>query len=502
MMFAAENGFGKAHKVFEELLEVVNRASDEKARIDQLEREVFSVLLKLGFEILSQFVAQAGDGDEGETIETNGQRLQRFSEKKRRPYRSIFGVLEVTRWVYGMREGQKAIYIPLDARLGMPAGEQSYVLEDWLQRFCVQDAFSSGVSSLQELLGIKTSVRTAERMNRELGKLADDYRAQQPATNEAEAEILVVTADAKGVPMRTTLEEQLGKDIPAWRRHDRKVQAQKAGERAQKRLGRGQVRTHKQMAYVGAVYSIERWIRTADDVLNELLRRDQKSQRPKPRNKQVRAEMTYYRDDERIDGQPLLFASLAMQCYHRDPNKEKLLVCLMDGQRSLWGLKDSWLKRAVGILDIFHAMEWLWKAAYCFYSEGSRQAEEFVTKYLRMFLEGKVVNTIRSLRRKRARLRPAKQQSLDSVIRYFTNNQQYMKYDEYLRAGYPIGSGVVEGACRHLVRDRMERSGMRWDIHGAQAMLDTRAIFINGQWDDFITYRIEAEQSRVYRQAA
>lgn len=502
MMFAAENGFGKAHKLFEELMEVVNRASHEEARVDQVERELFSVLLKLGFEMLKQFVAQAGDGDEGKAIEKDSQHLRRFSEKRRRPYRSIFGVLDVTRWVYGTREGQKAIYVPLDARLGMPAGEQSYVLEDWLQRFCVQDAFNSGVSSLRELLGIQTSVRTAERINRELGKLADDYRAQQPPTDKAEAEILVVTADAKGVPMRTTLEEQLGKEIPAWRRHDRKVQAQKAGERAQKRLTRGQVRTHKQMAYVGAVYTIEPWIRTADDVLDELLRRDSKSQRPKPRNKQVRAEMTHYRDDDRVDGQSLLFANLAMQCYDRDPNQEKPFVCLIDGQRSLWGLKDYWLKRAVGILDIFHAMEWLWKAAYCFYSEGSRKAEEFVTDYLRRFLEGNVSSVIRSLGRKRGRLTPTKRKLLDSVIRYLTNNQQYMKYDEYLRAGYPIGSGVVEGACRHLVRDRMERSGMRWDIHGAQAMLDTRAIFLNGQWDDFMTYRIEAEQSRLYGQAA
>ena len=73
-----------------------------------------------------------------------------------------------------------------------------------------------------------------------------------------------------------------------------------------------------------------------------------------------------------------------------------------------------------------------------------------------------------------------------------------MKYDEYLSAGYPIGSGVVEGACRHLVKDRMEGTGMRWRVHGAQAVLSLRSIYVNGDWDAFHDSRVEAEQRRLY----
>jgi hypothetical protein len=77
-------------------------------------------------------------------------------------------------------------------------------------------------------------------------------------------------------------------------------------------------------------------------------------------------------------------------------------------------------------------------------------------------------------------------------------NRRFMRYDEYLAAGYPIGSGVVEGACRHLVKDRMEQTGMRWRIAGAQAVLSLRAIYLNDDWDTFHADRIQAEQRKLY----
>lgn len=502
MMMAVESSFDKAREIVEELTRFVEVASSRGERIDLVERELFSRLLMLGCEFLQAYVHLAGDGDVGEVVEHDDVTLRRSKDKHQRPYRSIFGVLEISRWVYGVREGQKARYLPLDSRLGLPEGEHSYVLEDWLQQFCVQNAFSSSVKSLADLLGIKTSTRTAERMNRKLGQYVESYRMHRRKTMDEEAEILVVTADGKGVPMRRTLEEQAGLDVPAWRRFHQRQQDSKAAERATKRLAAGQVRTRKQMAYVGGVYTISRWTRTADDVLDEIKRTQTRCDRPQPKNKRVWAEMTQYHGKERWDGQPRLFAGLAWEAYSRDPEKRKTMVCLMDGQRSLWNVKQEWLPRAVGILDIFHATEWLWKAAYCFHKQGSRQAEELVTHYLRMLLEGKVSHAIGSLRRKSHQLSAANQETLNKVIRYFSNNKQYMRYDEYLSQGYPIGSGVVEGACRHLVRDRMERTGMRWDVTGSQAMLHTRSTFVNGEWRRFLEHRIEIEQNALYKQAA
>ena len=91
---------------------------------------------------------------------------------------------------------------------------------------------------------------------------------------------------------------------------------------------------------------------------------------------------------------------------------------------------------------------------------------------------------------------------MQAVITYYENNREHMRYDEYLAAGYPIGSGVAEGACRHLVKDRLEQTGMRWTVNGAQAMLHTRAVYLNGQWDDLLEYHIQTEQTVLYRRSA
>jgi len=502
MMMAVEQALGKAQGVFESLNRTVRDAGEEGRRADEVERQLFEGLLELGRILMAAFFAQTGNGDVGETVERDGQRLHRLKGTSSRLYRSIFGVLRIVRCTYAVRKGQKA-YAPLDEKLALPASEQSYVLEDWLQRFCVQNAFGESVRSLGDLLGTKTSKRTAERVNQELASFVEPFRESQSSKFNDDEDILVVSADGKGVNMRSTLESRHGLPEPAWRRCHQKKQEAKAGERAKSRLGRGQVKNRKQMAYVGAVYTIKRWTRTADDLIDELAKKKEEQQRrPTPKNKRVQAILTNYQEGRRQDGQPSLFANLAAQVAQRDPQGSKPLVCLMDGQRSLWQMQRRWLARAVCILDIFHVIERLWQAAYCFHREGSRAAEEMVNHYLKMILEGKVSSAIGSLRRRSAKLSQKKKDALEKILVYLRNNREYMQYDQYLQQGYPIGSGVVEGACRHLVKDRMERTGMRWEVEGAQAMLNTRSAYLNDEWDELIEYRIRQEQKSLYGQAA
>jgi hypothetical protein len=270
------------------------------------------------------------------------------------------------------------------------------------------------------------------------------------------------------------------------------------------RRGKGEKANKTQMAYVGAVYSIDRFRRTADDVLDEVCRKQRAAQRPKPQHKQVWAEMTRTLEGIAGTGRARAFIEMAVACQQRDPQHRKTLVCLMDGEQALWDVARQWLPRAVGILDLFHVLERLWQAAYCFHAERSPQAEAFVSHRLRMLLEGKVGYVIGGLKRLRDEhhLQGEKRKTLNAAINYYENNREHMKYDEYLAAGYPIGSGVAEGACRHLVKDRLEGTGMRWTVNGAQAVLHLRAIYLNGCWDDFTNYRIEAEQARLYWQSA
>ena len=260
----------------------------------------------------------------------------------------------------------------------------------------------------------------------------------------------------------------------------------------------------KQMAYVGAVYTIARFSRTAEQVIDELARRERAADRPQPHHKRVWAEMTRIEEGEPVPGTPLLFIGMAVECDERDPDGQKPLICVMDGERNLWNVQQEWLRRAVGILDIFHVVERLWDVAHCLHAQQSEAAPEFVTHHLRMLLQGKVGYVIRNFRQLIGKhgLRGANKKTVASAITYFENNRQHMRYDEYLAAGYPIGSGVAEGACHHVVKDRMEGAGMRWELEGAQAVLHLRTIYLNDDWESFVNYRIENEQYALYGEDA
>ena len=139
MIMAQEQALLKAREQLAELEKLVEDAADDSRRIDSVERDLFAGLLQLGLSLLQAFVAREGNGDVGPTIPQDDKTLRRQELDSRR-YLSIFGELTIERYVYAQRAKQKE-HAPLDARLGLPAGEFSYVLEDWLQKLCVREAF-------------------------------------------------------------------------------------------------------------------------------------------------------------------------------------------------------------------------------------------------------------------------------------------------------------------------------------------------------------------------
>lgn len=487
MIMTQEEAFLKAHQQLHELIAFAQQASHDRLRIDRVERGLFSRLLQLGHSLLTAFVAQAGDGDVGDSSTDNhGQSCKRLPEPHARPYRSIFGLLSISRFVYGTREGQKIQAAPLDAVLGLPEGEFSYVLEEWSQRLCVQESFGETLRSLDDLLGLRPSVRSLEHMNQTLADEAGTFAINRPAPPpDQEGELLVLTADHKGVILR----QQAADDEP---------------RQAPQQAGQEQKRGKKKMACVGAVYTIARYVRTVQQILDELQRLERAGDRPKPCHKHVWAEMTQEVDGQVCIGRITLFDQMAAERALRNPSNKKITICLFDGEKTLWGCWEEFLPDSIGILDLFHVLERLWKVAHCFHPEKSKAAERFVQERLRQLLEGKVGYVIGGLRQMATKhgLKGQKRKVVLAATQYYENNREHMKYDEYLAAGYPIGSGVAEGACRHLVKDRLEQTGMRWLVKGAQAMLYLRATYLNGDWAEFLDYRIEKEQRRLYGQQA
>jgi hypothetical protein len=467
------------------LADFVQQAVVAGTAAHEVEREVWKRVLAMGRQATGHFFQMQGDGDVGETIEMpDGRELRRLDEPHRRTYRSIFGPFTLSRYVYGTREGQLIDFVPFDARLELPESEYSYVLQDWAGTLSVEHAFGRTAQTLEMMLDLSLPVDSLERMSRKMAESVPGFREslKKPPVKE-EGEILVATADGKGIPMRRPADQR-----PVGARR-------KKGEKANK----------KQMATLGCVYTVDPKPRSAEEVVEALFRerpacRPDESVDPVAQHKRVWSSLTYDEGDLHVDAETEVFTWMAHEVGLRRLDDQPM-VCLMDGQRSLWTSSETHLPDdTVEILDLLHVTSYLWDAAYLFHAEGSDEATAFVRDRTLRILRGEVgyvIGGLRQMATKRS-LSKAKQKTLTRVCNYFHHNRDRMRYDEYLAAGFPIASGVIEGACRHVVKDRMERAGMRWTIDGAQAMLDLRSTSINDQWSAFQTHRITTETTRLY----
>ena len=481
MIMTQEQAILKGQVQLEEMAAFVRRASREGRPIDAVERELWQSVRALGHALLAGYVAGVGPGDVGETLAYEGRELRRLECPHDRRFVSVFGELMISRYVYGTRETQKHEVIPTDAVLALPEGDFSHLLQEWDQAFCVQGSYQESRRTVERILGIGQSVRSLEQMNVSMAQSVEAFQSAQPRPPaKEEGAILVLTADGKGIPMRRDAK----RDPPAIRGRRKK------GEKANK----------KRMACVGGVYTIDPFVRTAEDVVEEVLRDARKPDRPVPCHKQLRAELTREIDGAEANGKDRIFSWFAEQVKARNPRRRKPVVCVMDGERALWRKLHTLVGGVVCILDLFHVLERLWQAAHCFHPEGSEAAQAFVTDRLLRLLRGEVGYVIGGLKQMatKQKVKGSRARQLSAAIGYLERNRRFMKYDEYLAAGYPIGSGVAEGACRHLVKDRMELTGMRWRIPGAQAMLNLRAVYLNDDWEAFQQHRIKQERRRLY----
>ena len=344
---------------FEAVLQFVQAAVQERTALHEVERGLFEQLLALGRTLLEQFLATQGPGDQGPALSVGDGPLLVRGEPETRPYRSIFGELEIRRYVYG--RGPQAV-APLDAELNLPEWKYSYLLQEWGLGLSTQEAFAESSQWLGRILGQDLAVHSLERLSEKVASAVAPFRtAQPPPPASEEAELVVVTTDGKGVPMKR----------PAPTR-SKKGHRRKKGEKAHK----------KKIACVGAVYSIDPFPRTVDQLLDEVQRKEGARHRPAPQHKQVGAEL--------VDDKEAFFRFLAQQVAPRRGTPAKPLLFLSDGERRLWTLQAHYLPEAVGILDLWHALEYLWKGAQVFHPEGSPQAEAWVEHRLRLLLEGKV----------------------------------------------------------------------------------------------------------------
>jgi hypothetical protein len=468
----------------DQLRDYVHTAAAQGTPAHEAERAIWHRLLALGRAALGQFFAAQGTGDQGEALTLpDGQTCHRLPELHPRRYVSIFGPYTLRRTAYGSREGQKIAFVPLDNRLHLPASDFSYVLQDWDQSLCVEQAFGQARGTIARILDLKQSVDSLEQMNAQMAEHVTDFRENRPRPDPAtEGPILVTSGDGKGIVMRRSAAD------PAPAAHRTK----------------GQKASQKRMATVGTAYTVERYVRTPEEVVAALFRDGpEPPPRPPPCHKRVWASLPREDEDGVVQSSlGIVYDWLLNEVAERNPGLAKEMVHLGDGQEALWQARQDHLpgRNTTDILDVLHVTPRLWQAAHVFYPEGSDAAEAFARERVLRVLRGEVAGVVQGLRRMGTQwgLTGSKKQTLGQVCAYLRKNRERMRYDEYLARGYPIASGVIEGACRHLVKDRMERAGMHWTPVGAQAMLDVRSTYVNGDWEEYQAYRIRRETNRLY----
>jgi hypothetical protein len=473
----------------EELQGYVKQAALDGCPLHEVEVRIFDCVLGIGFAATEQFLKGQGNGDLGESVTSKtGQTLHRSSQPVLRPLRSVFGVHTIAAFVYAPGEHEGIALRPVDARLELPEGRGSYLYEEFSQYFCVDQAFGQSHKTMKRVLRHSASVDSLERINQRLGEQADAFFDELPTPPASEeGELLVFTGDGKGVP----LVKEDAAMLPVFE------QPERPGNR--------------RMATLAGVYSIDRYVRTPEEVVAALFRdasRPRNHRRPKPRFKHIRGSFAKTYDEDTED--PLVVSS-AFEAFAWAEGQVaarlqpgQILVRLMDGQPSQWDAADACLEsappqRTVDILDILHVSQYTWRAAKVLHKT-FEHCEAFARDRLLRILRGGVRGVIQGLRHMATtrKLRGKDLREINTVCGYFDKNSHRMRYDEYLRNGYPIATGVIEGACRHYVKDRMERSGMRWRLVPAQAMLNVRAVFLSSYWDDFHSWRIQREQRELH----
>jgi hypothetical protein len=453
---------------FEQLLALVTGPEAHTATLDQMERSLFRQVLRLGFKLLQLFVlTRVGAESHAARVSREGTVLPYHSQKPKE-YFSIFGKLTFERaYFYAPGQGGEC---PLDAALSLPERCYSDLLMESAELLGVEGAYGKGLQVVARLLGLNVPELALETAVAEHSQLVKAYYAQKaPFPVAEEGPILVAQADGKGVPM---------------------VRRETAHLKV--RRGKGDKKSRKKEAIAIAGYTIGPYPRTPQAVVNALFKKGEPPpKRPIPCHKQVLASLR---------GKDRTLKRLAAQMAQRDGAHIAERVALTDGAEPLQKHMLAKLPGFTLVLDIIHVDEHLWQAGTALYGETDPQRAEWVEAQMLDILSSHSETVIQRLEDRVASLARNNQaaKSLRQVAHYLRRNQPYMDYAEYLRRGWPIGTGVIEGTCRHLVKDRMELSGMRWTVSGAEALLALRAVNENGDWDDFHAFRRAQRHQRLY----
>jgi hypothetical protein len=402
-----------------------------------------------------------------------------------RGLQTLFGDVTVRRLAY--RHRGCANLHPADAGLNLPADSYSYGLRRLSAIESTRGSFEDAVDAVQRSTGQRLGKRQVEGLVLSAATDFEDFYATRPRLPADPTDVLILSCDGKGIVMR-----------PEALRPATAEAAARAKPKLATRLSRGEKRNRKRMAEVGSVYEVTPAPRTPADIL---VRREDAEREiapgPTAKNKWVAASV--------VEDAACVVGRVFDQAEHRDPEHSRTWVALVDGNRhQIDRIQAEATDRGVEVtivVDLVHVLEYLWKAAWCFFDEGDPAAEEWVYERGLRILDGHAAQVAGGIRARATRegLSRVNRENADLCADYLMSKRSFLNYSTALARGWPISTGVIEGACRHLVKDRMDITGARWGLPGAEAVLRLRALIANGDFDDYWAFHRSREHARLHR---
>jgi hypothetical protein len=398
---------------------------------------------------------------------------------------TLFGTVRVTRCAW--RRPGAGNLCPADAALSLPASRHSHSLARLAAQEAVRGSFQAAHTAITSRCGPVIGKRQVEQaVVNAAGDIAAFYAARIPVPCTAKT-LLVISADSKGVVMR-----------PGALRPATAKAAARQG-RMRTRLAAGEKPNRKRMATLACVYDAEPAPRRPHDVIVPPGgRHGCRTLRPRPK-----ATAKWLAGSVEHDPAEVIAAAFD-QAEARDPQHQRTWVVLVDGAEHQLGLiRAEAARRGVTIsivIDLVHVLEYLWKAAWSLHAAGDPAAEDWVAVKALAVLAGDSARVAADITAEAdaAGLTAGQRHGADTCVRYLTSKHEFLRYDQALAAGWPIATGVIEGACRHLIGDRLDITGARWGLKGAEAILTLRAVISNGDFGEYWRFHLAREHQRLY----
>jgi hypothetical protein len=477
--------FESSHTVFVALIEDLTgpqRGHDTHAELEHLltqrSRELTRQLLQDCLDLRAAR-EQRHTGITG----ADGIRRTRVEHGHTRTLATVFGQVTVPRLAY--RAPSASNLHPADARLNLPATKHSHGLRRLAAIEATRGSFDSAVTAIGRATGVRLGKRQVEQLTTAAAVDIDSFYAQRCRPAGGHEDLLVLSYDGKGVVMRP---DAL-----------RPATAHKAATgKLATRLSPGEKRNRKRMAEVGVVYEASPTRRAPGDIL-PVSDQHRVAARPGPRATRTWLTASLLQDTAHV------VAVVFDEAHRRDPDHQRRWVVLVDGNtHQIDRTHAEAAARGVDVaivVDFIHVLEYLWTAAWSFFHTGDPTAETWVRHHALRVLQGEATAVAGLIRRTAsiARLDTAQRKGVDTCAGYLLSKAPYLDYPTALAEGWPIATGVIEGACRFLVKDRMDITGARWGLPGAEAVLTLRALHANGDFDEYWSYHLAQEQGRVHQ---